>query len=198
MARAGADALPMSATTTTSHARRIWNPVQQDAATLLESAEETGGERSVFEIELSPGGSNMPHRHLTYAEHFHVLEGTLTIELEGETLRLEPGDVAVAEAGALHNFRNETGEQARYLVELRPGHRGFERALQVGYGLARDGRVTRDGLPRNVLHLALLGEWAELRASGPLRALHPFLGLLARIARRRGIDAQLGERYCAW
>ena len=190
--------LPMSATTSTTHPRRIWNPVQQDAATLLESAEETGGERSVFEIELSPGGRNMPHRHLTYAEHFHVLEGTLTIELENETLRLEPGETAVAEAGALHNFHNETDEQVRYLVELRPGHRGFERALQVGYGLARDGRARRDGVPKNVLHMALLGEWAEIRVGGPLRVLSPFLGLLAGIAKRRGIDARLEERYCAW
>ena len=186
----------MSATTTpTTHPRRIWNPVQQDAATLLESAEETGGERSVFEIELSPGGRNMPHRHLTYAEHFHVLEGTLTIELEHETLRLEPGEQTVAEAGAIHNFLNETDQQVRYLVELRPGHRGFERALQVGYGLARDGKVRKDGVPSNPLHMGLLASWSEMRVTGPLRVIHPLIDLLAKIAHRRGIDARLEEQY---
>ena len=33
--------------------RRIYNPVQKDAATFLETSEETGGERTLIEIEAA-------------------------------------------------------------------------------------------------------------------------------------------------
>ena len=183
-------------TTTTPRAeRRHWNPVQQDAAIILETAAESGGERSLFEIHLSPGGKNKPHVHLTYAERFEVLEGTLTVQLADRDLQLGPGEEVTAPAGTLHNFLNETDGEVKYLVELTPGHRGFERAIQAGYGLARDGRTTKDGIPKNLLELAVLGDWAEIRMTGALRLIEPVLGILVRIAKRRGVDARLEERY---
>lgn len=193
MEGSAADDGPM--TTTTREERRIWNPKQRDAAILLESADESGGARSLLEIELSPGGKNKPHRHLTYAERFEVLEGTLTVQLEGTDHRLGPGESALAPAGSLHNFVNETGGTVRYLVELTPGHRGFERSLQVVYGLAADDRTNADGIPRNPLHLALLASWSEIRMPGPYRLVSAVLGVLTKIAERRGVDAELEERY---
>src|SRR3954467_10774008 len=110
--------------------RRIYNPIQKDAAIFRETSEESGGTRTLIQIELAPGGGNAPHRHMTYAEHFEVLEGRLVGMLEGGRHGLQPGDAAVAPAGALHNFRNPTDDTVVFRVELRPGHRGFERALQ--------------------------------------------------------------------
>ena len=85
---------------------------------------------------------------MTYAEHFEVLEGRLTVLLDGKEHQLHAGDTAVAPAGALHNFRNPTTGTVVFRVELRPGHRGFERAIQAGYGLAADGRTRADGTPK--------------------------------------------------
>ena len=50
-------------------------PAQRDAATFLETSEETGGERTLAELEAAPGGKVTPHYHLTYSERFKVLEG---------------------------------------------------------------------------------------------------------------------------
>src|SRR3954467_6228281 len=108
--------------------RRIYNPIQKDAAIFRETSEESGGTRTLIQIELAPGGGNAPHRHLTYAEHFEVLEGQLTVQLEGTELVLSTGECAVAPAGAVHCFRNPTQETVVFRVELHPGHRGFERA----------------------------------------------------------------------
>src|SRR5215213_3644481 len=126
--------------TTTTTSRRIYNPVQKDALVFLETAEESGGTRTLIQIELAPGGGNGLHKHMTYAEHFEVLEGDLTVILDGIEHVLRPGDRTVAPAGMMHCFKNPTDETVVFRVELRPGHRGFERAVQAAYGLAEAGR----------------------------------------------------------
>ena len=113
-----------------------------------------------------------------------------------ETRVLRPGQKAVAERNTLHRFRNPTGEPTTFLVELRPGHAGFEKALKAGYGLARDGRTLSDGTPKNPYHLAVLLEWSELRVPGILTVAEPLFRLLAKRARRKGIDKELEARYC--
>ena len=118
--------------------RRIYNPVQRDTATFVETSEETGGARTLAELEVAPGGKVTPHYHLTYSER---------------------------------------------------------KALRVAYGLAADGRVLGNGVPRNPLHLALLLEMGEVRLPGAYAALERALGLLARLARWRGADRELERRY---
>ena len=95
----------------------------------------------------------------------------------------------------LHNFHNSTDEPVRFLIELRPGSSGFEKALRVAYGLASDGLSNSKGLPKNLYHTALLFEWGEGRMPGLLGALEPVFRLLAKRARRKGIDRELEARY---
>ena len=190
MRRRRADCGAMPATT-------IHNPVQRDTVTFLETAEQSGGRRTLAEVDLAAGGGNELHRHLTYAERFEVLEGTLTVQVGRRILRLGPGETATAPAGCRHRFGNETDEPVRFRVELNPGHAGFEMALRIAYGLAADGMTTGRGIPKRLDHLALLGEMAEIRVCGPLATLNPLLKGIARRARRRGVDRELIDRYCS-
>jgi len=175
--------------------RRIYSPLQKDAAIFLETTAESGGRRSLFQIELAVGGGNAPHRHLSYAEHFEVVSGTLTVRLGDREVRLAPGESATAPIGAVHCFRNDTDEPVVFRVELSPGHRGFEKAIQVGYALHAEGRVLKDGTPRNPLVLGLLLEWSDIAMVGPMRVITPIAGVLARLARRRGLDNELEARH---
>ncbi len=176
--------------------RRIYNPIQKDYATFLETSEETGGERTLVEIEVAPGGGTPPHYHLTYAEHFGVISGALEVMVGGETRTLTAGEKAVAPKNTLHNFHNATDEPTTFLVELRPGSSGFEKALRVAYGLASDGLSNSKGLPKNLYHTALLFEWGEGRMPGLFGVLEPVFRLLAKRARRTRIDKELEARYC--
>lgn len=173
--------------------RRYHNPLYKDHATFLQTSEETGGERTLMELEVGSGGGNTPHYHKTYDEHFEVLEGTLVGE---ETRTLRPAEKAIAKRNVLHRFRNPTDEPATFLVEFRPGVPGFEKALKVGYGLASDGRTLSDGTPKNPYHMALLLEWSEVRVPGFFTVVEPLMRLLARRARRKGIDRELEAKYC--
>jgi len=176
--------------------RRYYHPLQKDYATFLKTSEETGGEYTLIEVQLAPGGGNAPHYHKTYDERFEVLEGALELLVGEETLTLRSGEKAVAKKNTLHRFRNPTDEPTTFLVELRPGHSGFEKALKAGYGLARDGRTFSDGTPKNPYHLGVLLEWSEIRLPGIFTVAEPFFRLLAKRARRKGIDKELEARYC--
>lgn len=175
--------------------RRIYHPIQKDYATFLETSEESGGARTLIEIEVALGGGTTPHYHLTYAEHFEVISGALQVMVGGETRTLTAGEKAVAPKNTLHNFHNATDGPTTFLVELRPGSSGFEKALRVAYGLASDGLSNSKGLPKNLYHTALLFEWGEGRLPGIFALLEPVFGLLARRARHKGIDRELEERY---
>ena len=182
-------------TTGTILPRRIENPVQGDVAIFLETSEESGGERSLFALEVEPGGHVTPHLHQTYAEHFVVREGRLTVTIGESRHELSPGEEALVSPGALHSWCNDGSERAVADVELRPGHPGFEKSLRVAYGLAADGRALSNGLPRNPLHTVLLLAWAEARLPAAYAAVAPGLGALAWLARRLGVERDLERRY---
>lgn len=169
--------------------------MQRDAATFLETSEETGGERTLAELEVAPGGKVTPHYHLTYSERFTVLEGRLSVEIDGVRHELGAGDEAAAAPGSLHAWRNPGEERSITRVELRPGSPGFEKALRVVYGLAADGLVLKNGVPRNPLQAALVLEMGEVRLPGAYAVFERLLGLLARLARWRGVDRELERRY---
>jgi len=176
--------------------RRYYNPIEKDHATFLKTGEETGGEYTLIKVEVAPGGGTEPHYHKTYDEHFEVLEGALEVLVGEETRTLGPGQRAAAERNTLHRFRNPTDGPTTFLVGLVPGHAGFEKAVKVAYGLASDGRVFSDGTPKNPYHLAVILEWSEIRIPGVMGALEPLFRLLARQARRKGIDKRLEAEYC--
>jgi quercetin dioxygenase-like cupin family protein len=181
--------------TTTTVTRRIHNPVQGDSVTFLETSAESAGERTLCLFEVAPGGRVKPHFHMPYSEHFFVSEGQLTVTIGEETHELGPGEDALVGPGLRHAWRNDGAERVMADLELRPGHTGFEDGLRILFGLATDGRVMADGLPRNPLHTAVLLELGELRLPGALGAVRPLFGLLARVARRTGVERELRRRY---
>lgn len=161
----------------------------------LRTGEETGGESALLYFEAAPGDGLPTHYHLTYEEHFQVLEGTLRVQVGRTVLDLLPGAEVSAPTNVLHRWRNAGDGPVRFLVEVRPAHPGLEKSLQVLYGLARDGRTTAEGRPRNLYHLALVLQWSETRLPGRFRVLAPALRAVARRARDRGVDRELEERY---
>lgn len=178
-------------------ARTHYHPIQRDSATFIQTSAETGGEYTLLEIELEPGGGNALHRHTSYSERFTVLDGALGIELAGKSQILQVGETALVPAGAVHRFYSVSPSRARFNVELRPGHTGFEQALRIAYGLATDGAVDAKGHPNNPLHMAVLLELGDMALVGLTAVLTPVFKLLANIARRQGVLQELIARYCS-
>lgn len=180
---------------TTDIARSIYNPVQRDRVTFLKLASETNGECTLVEVELAPGGGTPVHYHTTYAERFTALVGELGLQVGNEQRILRPGESALVERGVVHRFYNATQQPIRFYGEIAPGSPGFEQTLHISYGLARDGQVGASKMPKDLLTLGLLADLSDTRAVGAFAVLNPLFGLLARIARRRGLYAELLQRY---
>jgi quercetin dioxygenase-like cupin family protein len=101
-----------------------WGP--GELMTFLLTGEETGGAIFLSEIFVAPGGGTPPHIHHREDEAFRMLEGTLTIQVGGDTITASAGDVAFLPRGIAHSFKNPGDGYAKALVLITPaGLEGF-------------------------------------------------------------------------
>ncbi len=175
--------------------RGIYNPVQKDYVTFLKTSAETNGEYTLVEVELAPKGGVGIHYHKTYSEKFDCLDGELKVRT-GKIIRtLLPGQTVTADTYINHRFFNTSDKVCKFLVELRPASAGFEKSLQVGYGLARDGETNNKGFPNNRLALAWLFEISESNLPGWMSIFEFILHRQAKKARATGLDQALIQKY---
>ena len=171
--------------------RTVENPVTGERFTFTHTAASTDGELLAFDFALRPGGSvPIPHVHPVQTERFEVTAGTMRFRVGLRTVVAEPGDVVEVQPGVMHSFANAGEDEARLRVEVRPALAMEEMFADV-VEMARAGRMTRRGLPRNLLDLALLARTYDAEAHAPLlgvRLQRVLLGPLVWLARARGAD----------
>jgi quercetin dioxygenase-like cupin family protein len=105
------------------------------------TGEDTGGAFFVAEVILEarfPGPP--PHRHERLHETLYVLEGELTMVLDGEETVLGAGAFASIPPGTAHTFRNDGERPVRGLNVNAPA--GWEHYLRELVAAARDGGLT--------------------------------------------------------
>jgi len=175
--------------------RTIFNPVLKDTVVFLETSRETCGEHTLVEVTLAGGGGNPAHFHDNLSEEFTCFSGELSLEVNGKTLRLLPGQSAVAPAGSKHRFFNRTKQDCHFKCRVTPGSPGFEQMLQITYGMTRDGLMNKHGMPQNALILGYIFMISGTRLTGLISAVEPLLKWFGKRAIRKGIAADLQRRY---
>ena len=176
----------------------ITNPITGEKATFLKESADTNGEYTKVMVELVPQAKGVPtHYHTRITEEFEVLEGEMFIRAGKEKLSLKTGEKAFVPTGMLHSFRNNTDQPVKFTVEIRPGSPGFERSIRCLFGLARDGKCTKGGLPKSIVHLALLAKWGEGMVPWPMSILVKMLNWKAEKAEKNGISQELIDKYCS-
>ena len=90
-------------------------------------AAQTGGRLTMFEF-LVPAGAHVPvaHSHEAFDETVYGLDGVTTWVLDGQTVRVGPGDVLFIPRGHVHHFANLGHADARELSVIVPGLLGPE------------------------------------------------------------------------
>jgi len=111
-----------------------WGP--GDQVTFLITGAETGGAFFMAEVLVRPGGGPPPHVHQREEESFHLLEGTLTIQVGGTTLHASPGDFVHLPRGVVHSFRNTGKVDAKFLLVVTPA--GLENFFREAFYPAVD------------------------------------------------------------
>ncbi|MCJ9429465.1 cupin domain-containing protein [Kordiimonas marina] len=71
---------------------------------------------AIAEETIPAGVGETRHFHAHTRQFFYVLEGTLSIELEGDVHRLGPGDGLEIAPGAKHRAHNADDKPVRFLV----------------------------------------------------------------------------------
>jgi len=80
-------------------------------------AEQNGGDFSLMERTLPPGGRRPPpHRHTNCSEAYFVLDGLVSITAEDQELTVGPEGFVLIPRGTAHTFANAGEHEARLLV----------------------------------------------------------------------------------
>ncbi len=168
----------------------ISDPVTKQRITFLQTREDTGGEFLQMDFVMWPGGF-VPtlHVHPSQEERFIIHSGTPHFTVSGKESDGSPGETISVPPGVPHVFKNPTAEDAHLTIELRPALRS-EEMFEVLYGLGRDGKLARNGLPRNPIVAAMFAREfrSETQAAGaflrfaaalsaPVAALGKLLGV---------------------
>lgn len=111
-----------------------WGP--GSLMTFLLTGDQTGGAFFLAEISVPPGGGPPPHIHHREDEAFHVVEGTLTIQVGGNTITASPGDSAFLPRGIVHSFKNAGDVNAKALTLITPA--GLENYFAEVFDRATD------------------------------------------------------------
>ncbi len=176
----------------------ILNPISGEKVTFLKESSDTDGEYSKVLVELEPFAKGVPkHYHINFTEEFEVLEGEMMVRVGKEKKTLKSGEKALIPINMIHAFRNYTDQHVKFTVTLRPGSVGFERSIRTLFGLARDGKCKKNGLPKSFVHLALLAKWGEGMVPWPMSILVKLLNKKADRAEVNGKSQELIDKYCS-
>ncbi|WP_109125609.1 cupin domain-containing protein [Dyella sp. C11] len=83
-----------------------------------------GADLSVIEERMPQGAWEVRHRHERSRQFFYVLQGELTIELDGASHRLSPRQGLHVPPGRPHQVRNDSHADVRMLVVSSPRSHG--------------------------------------------------------------------------
>jgi quercetin dioxygenase-like cupin family protein len=148
----------------------------------------SGPEALVVEAVYGAEGEPPPkHLHPSQDELFEVLEGGLTVRVDGEERELRQWDTVVIPRGTVHQMWNPGLGEARVSWRTEPAGR-TEQWFRAIDRLYREGRVGRNGEPGALAFAALLTEFDDVfrLAVGPRPVVQGALGILAPFGRARG------------
>ena len=102
------------------------------------TSEDTNGQLYFSETTVEAGFPGPPpHTHERMTDMFYVLDGTLTLHVDGEEVEAGPGSFACFPPGVVHSFANRSDAPARFLNFSTPG--GFEGYMrELGKALESD------------------------------------------------------------
>src|ERR1700710_1167460 len=77
-----------------------------DVYRFLATGEDTNGKYAMWEAIVPPGGGPPPHVHSREEEGFYILEGEISLTIDGKRSVATVGMFANLPVGSLHSFKN--------------------------------------------------------------------------------------------
>ncbi|MFC6824200.1 cupin domain-containing protein [Halopelagius fulvigenes] len=172
----------------------IENPATGERIAFRTTAADSGGRAVEFDYFLDPGGfavGKFDHVHPRQEERIHVRSGELGVRIDGDEWTATPGTRFAVLPETAHTVWNAGDDEMHAVVELRPGL-DIESFFETMFGLARDGKTDRRGIPSPLQSAVLAREFRdEIRPPAvPGPAVNALTSVLAPVGRRRGYRAR--------
>ena len=152
----------------------VENPITGERIIWRKTAQDTSGELVQCDLYVRPHGFVVTeHVHLHQQESFEIIEGVISLRVNGKELTAGPGEIVVIPPGTPHKFWNAADEALHVLLEVQPAGT-FEPSIETLFGLARDGKTNKKGMP-NPLQVAVLARGADGYAVGIPRPIQKLL-----------------------
>jgi quercetin dioxygenase-like cupin family protein len=173
----------------------IENPVTGERVVVRVGTEDSEGDLLAIDGYIKPGGAvTGEHVHPAIDEDFTVLRGRVGFRIDGRESIAEPGERLHVPAGTAHDWWNAGEEEAHVRVEIRPGARFEEMALNL-FGLAQDGKTNSRGMPSLLQAAIFAREFSDVLyfTKPPLWVQRLLFGALAGVARVLGYRGSYPE-----
>jgi len=169
----------------------IHNPITGQSIRFLQTAKDTDGQ--LLEMEATYNTySNEPaaHYHPLQEENFTVIEGELTVRIDGQIRVLKAGDVLHIPKYEIHSMWNDTDARVKVNWKVAPALE-TEYFLETATGLAVDGKTNEHGMPKLLQISMMANRFSNIfRLSRPPFIIQKVLfTLLASIAFLQGYKA---------
>lgn len=106
-----------------------------DVYRFLATGDETNGKYAMWEAIVPPGGGPPPHVHSREDECFYIIDGEITLTINGERVAATAGMLANLPVGTPHSFKNESNHSAKMIITVAPA--GLEQMFfEAGVPLA--------------------------------------------------------------
>jgi quercetin dioxygenase-like cupin family protein len=131
------------------------NSVTGQDITFLKTAKDTGGRLLEMESVYNAHSTEpISHYHPAQEEDFVVLEGELSVKMNGVLRVYKAGEQFYVPKGTVHCMWNASSRKTVINWQVRPAM-NTECLLETGCGLAQDGKTSADGKP-GLLQVALI------------------------------------------
>jgi quercetin dioxygenase-like cupin family protein len=173
------------------------NAVTGVRVVFVETPQDSGGLQVVHEFTYPPGtGREYPHVHRLSSDWFEILEGQASYQLDGKTGQVKGGDTLDFPPGIPHLHPWNNGSEVlklRQTVRFPTPHmvelEKIDGIVETFFGLAKDGKVNKDGVPSFLQVMVSFGDLLpELAMPGlPIVIQRVMMGTLTGIGRLMGI-----------
>jgi quercetin dioxygenase-like cupin family protein len=125
--------------------------------TFIQTSDDTGGELLEMESLFQPHSTEpVPHYHPFQEEYFTILEGEITVRINGQLQVLKQGDQLHLKKAQVHSMWNLSDRTARVNWKVVPAS-DTEYFLENGIGIANHKKTNEQGMP-GLLQIALLAK----------------------------------------
>jgi mannose-6-phosphate isomerase-like protein (cupin superfamily) len=188
----------------------IENPLTNSSTKVIESDQETDGMGWLLEVTCQPNTRPdiKEHIHLSWTETFVIVSGEAYYKVNGTERRATAGESFTVSPGQKHVHPWCAGNEPMVYTQKNEFDRKSPDAVQevLGVfatiaGLAREGKVNKEGLPKNPLQLAAtlrtLSKHGGYDTSIPIgvsKFISATLGRFAELLGYQGIDSRYLEK----